>query len=67
MKFFVWLRINDRFQPQLWADDFSDAERANHQAFTRLRTAAKHALTDEDQGKTIEELSVKYPPPAVEE
>lgn len=55
MKYFVWIKTNDKICPQLWSMDFSKPIE------TRLGTVLSQIeLTEDDQNLTLNELIRKY-------
>ena len=57
-EYFVWVKGMRGPTPQVWGRDYSELNSMNKPKDDVLQ---KHPMTEEDQGKNLNELAIKYP------
>lgn len=57
-EYFVWVRGMRGPSPQVWGRDYSEL---NSMSKPKDDVLQKHPMTEEDQGKGLSELMIKYP------
>ena len=56
MKYFVWIKTNGRYAPQLWAIDFSNSIEKN-----LYNVVFKHTILEEEKELRLDDFIRKYP------